>query len=165
MAAASTCVECGAPLTGFATCQDDFHELLFWENEIPGYGAVHHLLVLCYHLQHPGLYSPKGLEMGLKLLVDFLENGLTPEEARRRSREQVDSGRRSWRLTSRPGWRAAYLHHVRWSRRAADVVRAGPGEYLANVRDWAASILVDLRASGNLPPASGGPAAMPGRAG
>ena len=157
MAAAPLCVECGAQLKGFATCQDDFHELLYWENEFPGYGAVHHLLVLCYHLQHPGLYTPQGLEQALQLLVDFLENGLTPEEARRRSQDQVDSSRRTWKLTARPGWQAAYPHPVTWSRLTADIVRAGPDQYLTNVRDWAASILSDLRSSGNLPPASDGP--------
>jgi hypothetical protein len=164
MAAAHFCVECGAQLAGFATCQDDFHELLFWENENPEHGAVHHLLVLCYHLQHPGLYSPKGLEQALHLLVDFLENGLTPEEARRRRQEQVDSSRRTWKLTARPGWQAAYLHPIAWRKRTADIVRAGPDQYPANVRSWAASILADLRASGNLPPASDGPVTVARRA-
>ena len=165
MAAAPVCVECGAQLTGFASCQDDFHELLYWENEDPSYGAVHHLLVLCYHLQHPGLYSPQGLEQALQLLVDFLEHGLTPEQARQRSQKKLASGARSWKLTARPGWRAAFPHPVTWSRRTADIVRAGPDQYLTSVRSWAASILDDLRASGNLPPASDGSITISGRAG
>ncbi len=155
MGAAHTCSECGASLTGFATCQDDFHELLFWENQYPGYGAFHHLLVLGYHLQHPGLYSPAGLAYGLTLLVDFLENDLSPEEARRRSRDQVSSARRAWKVTRRPGVQGGYRRPVAWRTRIGDITRAGPRDYPANVQTWAASILEDLRASGNLPPLPG----------
>jgi len=149
-----SCLECGAALVGFANCQDDFHEMLFWENEHPGYGSVHHLLVLCYHLQHPGLYSPDGLAYGLQLLVDFLENDLTPEEARQRGQEQANSNKRSWKVTARAGWHGSYRYPVSWSIRAGDLTRAGPQDYLYNIQSWAESILADLRASGNLPSSS-----------
>jgi hypothetical protein len=37
------CPECGASWDDEATCQDHFHQMLFWENEYPDYGAeVHH---------------------------------------------------------------------------------------------------------------------------
>jgi hypothetical protein len=65
--------------------------MLFWEAENPNYGVVHHLMVLCYHLQHPSLYSPEGLRQAITLLSDFLERGLTPEQVRKRSRNTVNS--------------------------------------------------------------------------
>jgi len=85
------CSECGAVLQDEKTCQDHFYQMLFWENEYPGYGEVHHLTVLCYHLQHPSLYSPEGLSGGIQLLADFVERGVTPEDSRKRSRAAVDS--------------------------------------------------------------------------
>ncbi len=32
-------------------------------------------MVLCYHLQHPSLYSPEGLDEAKRLLIEFLEHG------------------------------------------------------------------------------------------
>jgi len=62
--------------------------MLYWENEVLANGEVHHLLVLCYHLQHPRLYSPAGLGYAIQLLRDFLVGGLSPQEVRRESRDR-----------------------------------------------------------------------------
>ncbi len=121
--------------------------MLFWENEHPPLGEVHHLAVLCYHLQHPSLYAPEGLEYAKDLLVDFLECGLSPQEVRRRSRDQVDSGKRSWKVKSRGNARGAYPHPVRWSLTAADVTAGGASQYVDRVRQWACSIFADLKRS------------------
>lgn len=145
-----SCPECGATLIAGKTCQDDFHELLFWENQYPQIGKVHHLLVLCYHLQHPSLYSPEGLEYSLQLLVDFVENRLTTTAALQRGREQVRSDRRDWKITASPGSQGAYAHPIDWKVRAADITAAGPQEAIPNIQAWAMSILADLRTTGNL---------------
>ncbi len=97
------CPECDAILSNGRTCADDFHQLLFWENERPELGEVHHLMVLCYHLQHPSLYSTEGLAHARQLLADFVAGGLSPEEARRRQRAAVASGNRKWSVTAREG--------------------------------------------------------------
>ncbi len=78
MTATSRCPDCGAAHATGVTCQDDFHQMLFWEAEEPARGEVHHLMVLCYHLQHPGLYSPAGLQHALGLLEDFVVRGQSP---------------------------------------------------------------------------------------
>src|SRR5687768_18585806 len=96
------CPECGAPQVGGKTCQDDFHQMLYWESEDPTLGEVHHLMVLCYHLQHPGLYSPEGLTAAKNLLVSFLEEGLSTEEVRRRNRSRLDSGKRTFKIKATP---------------------------------------------------------------
>ena len=131
------------------TCQDDFHQMLYWENEDPGNGAVHHLVVLCFHLQS-SRYSPDGLQHAMGLLVDFLERGQTPENLRLRSRDQVDSGKRQWKVTARPGSVGAYAHPPAWTLTARDVVAGGIENYLAGVERWAHAVLADLRAAGIL---------------
>jgi hypothetical protein len=139
------CPECGADWTGGKSCQDHFHQLLFWEAEDPARGVVHHLMVLCYHLQHPSLYSPEGLRHALGLLDDFVERGLSPAEVRQRQRERVASDRRTWKVTARPGSQGAYAQPPAWRMTAADVVVAGPENYVAQVRAWARSVYESMR--------------------
>lgn len=136
----SICAECGATHVDGQTCRDDFHQMLFWENEDPARGEVHHLMVLSYHLQHPSLYSREGLAYSRVLLADFVANGLSPQEARQRNREAVYSGKRDWSITARPGNEGAYERPVRWTMTAADVVVGGTEAYVENVRSWAGSI-------------------------
>jgi hypothetical protein len=138
------CPECGAALEAGLTCQDHFHQMLFWEAENPENGEVHHLAVLCYHLQHPSLYSPEGLQEGMDLLVEFLERGSSPQEVRRTRRARVDSGRRSWKIRGAPGAQGAYDPPIRWTMTAADVVAAGEPNYRQSVQVWAESILAQI---------------------
>ena len=144
------CPECGAPWPEGRTCADDFHQLLAWEFEDPRRWEVHHLTVLCYHLQHPSLYSPEGLRDGQQLLVQFVAQGVSPGEIRTRNRSRVDSGKRTWKITARPGAEGAYSHPVPWPMTAAQVVAGGPDAYCDSVRAWAESTLAALKASGNL---------------
>jgi hypothetical protein len=144
------CNECGALLAEGKDCQDDFHTLLGWETEYPGYGIVHHLTVLCYHLQHPSLYSPEGLAHAKGLLVDFLEHGKSTEQIRRQNRNAVSSSKRSWKVTARPGAQGTYEHPVQWTMTAADVAGDDHSRYIENVKIWADSVLEALRASGNI---------------
>lgn len=145
MANPTACPECHNHQTAGITCQDHFHTLLFGENEVPAYGEVHHLTVLCYHLLHPSLYSPEGLQYARKLLVDFIVHGLSPAEVRRQNKEIVDSGNRQIKITSRPGSHGAYPTQVLWTMTVADVVAAGKENYVASVRGWAESIYQSLK--------------------
>ena len=138
------CSQCSALLPDGRTCTDDFHQFLFWENERPELGEVHHLMVLCYHLQHPSLYSAEGLEHARQLLADFVAGGVSPEEVRRRQRAAVDSGGRGWSVTARPGNYGSYERSPVWQLRAQDVVAGGPDHYLENVRRWAGAIVRGL---------------------
>lgn len=146
----SSCPECGAAWRDGKTCRDHFHQMLAWEWEDPRNWVVHHLMVLSYHMQHPILYSPEGLDGGKQLLVDFVERGVTPEEARRRNRDAVDSGNRGFKITARPGRQGAYERPVAWTMTTTDVIAAGIERYVESVTAWAESILVALRSSGNL---------------
>ena len=114
--------------------------MLFWEAETPAYGEVHHLTVLCYHLQHPSLYSPEGLREGLRLLAAFLDEGLTPQQVRVNNRSRVDSSRRNWKIKGTPASHGAYGHPMNWTMTAAEVVAGGAANYCENVRRWARSV-------------------------
>lgn len=144
------CPDCGAAWTAGKTCQDDFYQMLYWENEFPGHGAVHHLAVLGYYLQHPGLYSPDGLEQAKILMVDFVERGASPGKVRAQNAARVSSSNRGRKIKGKPGARGSYAHPVDWTMIAADVTAAGAEHYIESVQAWARSILQSLRAAGEL---------------
>lgn len=131
------CPECGAPWRTGETCEAYFHTLLFWETEQPALGEVHHLMVLCYHLQHPSLYSPEGLQHAQELLVQFIDQSLTSQQVRQRNRTHLDSRQRDWKITATSAAQGAYAVLPNWTLTIADLVAAGPEAYRVNVRRWA----------------------------
>jgi hypothetical protein len=120
--------------------------MLAWDLENPDFD-VHHLTVLCYYLQHPGLYSPEGLEGAKQLLADFLEGGITPQKVRQRERSRMDSSKRTWKIKGTLTVRGAYRHPVLWSITAADVTAGGVDNYCDQVRAWARSVHEAIRAA------------------
>ena len=146
------CPECGAAWPDGQTCIDAFHTLGFREMD-SRLLDVHHLMVLCYHLQHPSLYSPEGLAGAARLLVDFVEGGITPQAVRRRDARMLDSRVRRHKIRGTAASQAAYAHPVTWTMTAADVVAAGIDHYYDSVHAWARSVIGSMRASANLPAA------------
>jgi hypothetical protein len=144
------CKECGALLVEGGTCFDHFYQMLAWENEKPANGEVHNLTVLCYYLQHPGLYSPAGLDYAMSLLVDFLDKGLSPQEVRRINQHPVSSSQRKFKITATPESFGAYARPVHWRLTAADVTAGTLDTYLEKVRGWAQATLDELKSSGNI---------------
>jgi len=140
----STCPECGAVLAECQTCRDHFDQMLYWESEDSSRWEVHHLMVLCYHVQHPSLYSKEGLQYSLGLLDKFVVQGIDPAEVRRQSRDQVASGNRSWKVTARPDSIGAYDRPITWTMTAADVVAQGADNYVDSVRAWAQAVYDSL---------------------
>lgn len=143
------CPECGAEVADGQTCRDYFNEMLYWENEDPARGIVHHLMVLCYYLQHPSLYSAEGLAVGRELLADFVERDIDPQQVRRNNQGRVDSSRRSWSITARPGNHGSYERPIVWAMTAADVVAGGAENYVDNVQDWAGWVYGTLTEGGH----------------
>lgn len=140
------CLECGAAWAAGQTCEDHFHQMLFWEAENPRYGAeVHHLLVLCYYLQHPSLYSPAGLNEARRLLVEFVERETSPGEVRQRNRARVDSSQRTWKIKGTAASHGSYDRPMLWPMTAADVVAGGAESYCENVRAWARAVNETLK--------------------
>jgi hypothetical protein len=147
----SHCPDCGAVVPAGETCIDSFHMMGYWELEYLLYD-VHHLMVVCYYLQHPHLYSPEGLESVKTMLVQFVEGDVTPQEMRKRNSKIVDSSVRKYKIAGTPESHGQYAHLVQWTITAADVVAAGMDRYYESVRAWAQSVLQALRDSGNLAP-------------
>ena len=144
------CPECGAAWDAEMTCETTFHQMLFWEHENQANWVVHHLMVLCYYLQHPSLYSQEGVEVGKGLLTAFVKEGRSPAEMREANRDRVNAKNRDWKITARPENKGAYTNPVTWSMHAADVVRGGEPQYIANVEAWAKSAYADLLATENI---------------
>lgn len=143
------CPECGADWSDGQTCTDHFHMMLFWEYDyqLPD---VHHLLVLCYHIQHPSLYSPETLRWAIGTLTEFAETDLSPQALRECIQHSVDSGVRKHKIAGTPESHGSYTLPVAWTMTAADVVAAGVEQYYDSVRAWAAAAVAALRASGNI---------------
>jgi hypothetical protein len=137
------CSLCGAPLSPGETCRDRFNLGQVQEMEHPASFAVHHLSVPTYMLQH-NHYSREGWLNVRELLRQFVEDGLVPDEARRRGRVQVDSGHRSWSFTRGPKLPGVEL--LRWTMTVAEVRLDTPEHYCADVRRWAESVLADSAA-------------------
>ena len=69
------CPLCHAEYPSGETCQERFERCLALEFENPGtYGAVHHLTVACYMLQH-NRYSREGWLQARALLAEFVKQG------------------------------------------------------------------------------------------
>lgn len=146
------CPECATPWTDGITCQDHFHQMLFWEAEdMPTRGVVHHYMVMCYHIQHPSLYSPEALKWALLRLEEFLMGGLSTEDVRKQNRDLVDSGNRKWKVTGTPDWHGSFAHPIQWTMTAVDVVARGADQYVDSVRVWAKSVYESAKESGNFP--------------
>jgi len=150
MQSTKSCLECGAIWKDEETCQDYFYQMLFWESEYPNFGEVHHLVVLCYHLQHPSLYSNDGLEQAKQLLIDFLEGDASPQLVRKRNRDKVNSHNRKWNITATADSIGDYINPIRWEIIAQNIVESGTANYCENVRNWAGSILTLLKTTENL---------------
>lgn len=145
-----SCPECGVMWQEGQACQDHFYQMLAWEQENPSNWAVHHLMVLCYHLQHPSLYSPEGLRGAIGLLDDFVGRGLTPEQVRKRDRAVVNSHERTWKITGTPASHGVYDRPVHWTMTAANVIENGINNYCDSVRAWARSMHESLKNAGIL---------------
>lgn len=146
------CPECGAVWRDGLTCRDHFDQMLAWEFEDPeGAGALHHLTVLSYNLQHPSVYSPEGLEMAKQLMGQFISDEVSPKQVRRQNRQTLDSGKRSFKIAGTPEAQGVYTAPVRWTTTAGDVTAGGVDGLCARVQAWAHTVYAALKRSGNLP--------------
>lgn len=147
--AAARCAECGAPQPDGATCRDCFHALLAYEAERPAaFGAVHHLTVATYFLQHPRGYGAEVLRAWRALLADALDDRVSIDELRRRHGRQFEGSTkvRSPDAEAPRDWPAAWPLHV------VDVLDPreplpAVDDYVARARSWAAATRATLDAA------------------
>jgi hypothetical protein len=124
--------------------------MLVWDYTEPSVWEVHHLTVLCYHLQHPHLYSQAGLEHGKHLLHQFLIDGIPPQTMRQNIKQAVGSDVRDFNITANDTDKGAYATPVTWSYTAYDAMGDGIGGYVARVRHWAQMVYDALVGAGEI---------------
>lgn len=127
------CPECGA-----AGCREKFESMLALEFEDPAvFGAVHHVTVICFNLQHPGAFSEEALAWMRSTLRAIVEEGLSPAELRERSKKKFNGHVNV--LSKAP----KAPRKVEWSMNVMDISTDSPEIYVDDIMAWAKSILCD----------------------
>lgn len=138
------CPECGAPRAADDSCRERFDRCLAREFSDPAYGAVHHLTVAAYVLQHPSRLSRPGWLAMRDLLSRFLREGVAPAEvvsAGRRDASLVFGAGRSWRFTS--GSAVELPAGFAWTQTIPDAADEPSDAYGAAITGWAGAVLED----------------------
>lgn len=145
------CPECDAPLEHVTACREYLNEMIKWDFEdFTGVGKIHHLTVLSYNLQHPSVYSQKGLADAKESLKEFIQDPESFAAHDERNRKNLGSDVRDWKIAGTAEDSGKYRTAPTWTMRASDVIRAGLPEYVENVKKWSTSVFESLQASGNL---------------
>lgn len=130
------CPECGAP---DQLCQARFDEFLILEFTDAGYGAVHHLTVAAYMVQHSSKMTPEGWTYERDLLREFLVEKKTPAMIRKQIKDTVDSGKRTFKFKSKTG--VPVIHKSTWTKTILDVRTENAEVYCQDITTWARSVL------------------------
>ncbi|MBK8782695.1 MAG: hypothetical protein IPO22_13000 [Anaerolineales bacterium] len=132
------CPECGAPET---LCQMRFDEFLALEFTDAGYGAIHHLTVTAYMIQHSSKLTREGWLHERELLREFLVENKPPAFIRKQNRDLVDSGKRTFKIKSRDG--KPVINKTSWTKTILNVRTENAEVYCADVSAWARAVLED----------------------
>jgi len=134
------CPECGA---AEAACEARFHECLALEFSDAAYGAVHHLTVAAYMLQHSSKLTREGWLNERNVLKAFLVENMPPASIRRQNKDLVDSGKRAFKIKSIDG--KPVIDKNTWTKTILDIKMASAEDYCEDVTAWARSVLEDVR--------------------
>ena len=130
------CPECSAPDN---LCQTRFDEFLILEFTDAGYGAVHHLTVATYMVQHSSKLTREGWLFERDLLREFLVENKPPAFIRKQNKELVDSGKRKFKIKSRDG--LPVINKTTWAKTILDVRAENTEIYCEDINTWAGSVL------------------------
>ena len=134
------CPECGAPDDA---CEARFHELIALEFTDADYGAVHHLTVAAYMLQHSSKLTKEGWLHERDLLKEFLVANKPPAFIRKQNRDLVDTGKRTFKIKSRDG--KPVIENATWTKTILDVRTENANVYCEDVTVWAKSVLEEAQ--------------------
>ena len=137
----ANCSECGA-LDNL--CQARFDEFLILEFTDPAYGAVHHLTVAAYMVQHSSKLTREGWLFERNLLREFLIENKPPAYIRKQNKDVVDSGKRTFKIKSRDG--KPVIGKTAWSKTILDVRADNSDIYCETIYAWARSVLEEAEA-------------------
>jgi hypothetical protein len=132
------CPECGAIEN---LCKTRFDEFLVLEFTDAGCGTVHHLTVAAYMLQHSSKLTREGWLHMRQLLREFLVENKPPAFIRKQNKDLVDSGRRTFKITSKDG--LPVINKSTWMKTILDIRAENAEVYCADVSAWAWAVLED----------------------
>lgn len=135
------CPECGAP---DSLCKERFDEFLILEFTDPGYGAVHHLTVAAYMVQHSSKMTREGWMYERDLLREFLVENKSAATIRKQIKDTVDSGKRTFKFKSKTG--IPVINKTNWTKTILDVRSENSEVYCDDINAWARSVLKDAEA-------------------
>jgi hypothetical protein len=135
------CPECGAPDN---LCQTRFDEFLVLEFTDAGYGAVHHLTVATYMVQHSSKLTREGWLHECGLLREFLVENKPPSFIRKQNKDLVDSGKRRFKIKSMTG--LPVIAKTTWRKTILDVRAENAELYCEDITAWARSVLEEAEA-------------------
>lgn len=130
------CPECGA-LDNL--CQSRFDEYLVLEFTDAGFGAVHHLTVAAYMVQHSSKMTREGWLFERGLLREFLVENKPPAYIRKQNKDVVDSGKRKFKIKSKTG--VPVINKTTWQKTILDVRTESAVVYCEDITAWARSVL------------------------
>lgn len=141
--ASARCPECGAALPRAMTCQDILYRMLALEYQHPSaFGAVHHLTVMCYNLQHPNAFTDAFWHATAAQLTEVVEQNLPVAYLRQRGKRAWTPARRLFKITGTP----TESHRTSWPMCIDAIVTEDPQEYVAHVQAWARVIVQAIQA-------------------
>ena len=132
----NSCPECGAADTA---CEARFNECLAKEFEDAAYGAVHHLTVAAYMLQHSSKLTREGWLHERNLLKEFIVENKPPAFIRKQNKDLVDSGKRVFKIKSTDG--VPVIDKITWTKTILDIRMDNAEDYCNDVTAWAKSVL------------------------
>ncbi len=135
------CPECGAKNAG---CQARFDEFLALEFTDAAFGAVHHLTVAAFMLQHSSRLTREGWLHERRLLKEFLIENKPPALLRAENRDAVDSGKRTFKIKSVEG--RPVLSKTSWRTTIMDVQPGNADAYCQSITGWAKAVLEESNA-------------------
>jgi hypothetical protein len=135
------CPECGAPDN---VCQARFDEFLVLEFTDAGYGAVHHLTVAAFMVQHSSRMTREGWQYERDLLRQFLVEKKAPALIRKQIKDTVDSGKRTFKFKSKTG--VSVINKSTWTKTILDVRAENAEVYCEDITAWARSVLEEAEA-------------------
>ena len=130
------CLQCGAPDN---LCQKRFDEFLVLEFTDADYGAVHHLTVATYMIQHSSMMSKEGWLHERELLREFIVEKKSPDFIRRQNKDVVDSGKRTFKFKSKDG--KPVIDKTTWAKTILYVRTENAEMYCEDVTAWAMAVL------------------------
>jgi hypothetical protein len=142
-----SCNHCHAVHEDGADCESCFHALLAYENERPAaFGAVHHITVSTYYLQHPAGYRPEVLDHWREVIRKALA-GATIRELREFSGKAFEGSKpvREPGATP-PGWWPSSWPLTIQSVFVPDAI-PDVDDYVDRARQWARATLDALDAA------------------